>query len=80
MLREGVTNVVRHSGARWCGVQLSADCVEVRDDGRGPGDRTGGGNGLTGLEARAAKADARLEVGRSPEGGFLLRVVAGDAA
>lgn len=75
VLREGVTNVVRHSGARWCGVQLSADCVEVRDDGRGPGDCTGGGSGLTGLQARAAKADARLEVGRAPEGGFLLRVI-----
>jgi two-component system sensor histidine kinase DesK len=75
-LREGVTNVVRHSGASWCGVQLTADCVEVRDDGRGPGDLTGG-SGLPGLRARAAKAGAHVETGRAPEGGFLLRVVAG---
>jgi two-component system sensor histidine kinase DesK len=75
-LREGVTNVVRHSGASWCGVQLSADCVEVRDDGRGPGDCSSGGNGLAGLQARAAKSDARVEIERAPEGGFLLRVVA----
>jgi two-component system sensor histidine kinase DesK len=75
-LREGVTNVVRHSGASWCGVQLTADCVEVRDDGRGPVDCQGGGNGLAGLQARAATSGARLEIERAPEGGFLLRVVA----
>jgi two-component system sensor histidine kinase DesK len=74
-LREGVTNVVRHSGAGWCGVQLTTDCVEVRDDGLGPGGG-GTGSGLAGLAARAAKAGARLEVGSAPEGGFLLRVVA----
>jgi two-component system sensor histidine kinase DesK len=74
-LREGVTNVVRHSGAGWCAVHVTADCVEVRDDGRGPAGG-GTGNGLAGLQARAAKAGARLEVGRAPEGGFLLRVVA----
>jgi two-component system sensor histidine kinase DesK len=75
-LREGVTNVVRHSGASWCGVLLSADCVEVRDDGRGPVDCQGGGNGLAGLQARSATSGARLEIERAPEGGFLLRVVA----
>jgi two-component system, NarL family, sensor histidine kinase DesK len=75
-LREGVTNVVRHSGAAWCGVRLTADCVEVRDDGRGPG-TDGGGSGLAGLRTRAAAAGARLETGRAPEGGFLLRVVTG---
>ena len=79
-LREGVTNVVRHSGATWCGVQLTADHVEVRDDGRGPGGRQGGGNGLAGLQARASKSGAVVEVGRAPEGGFLLRLVVGVAA
>jgi two-component system sensor histidine kinase DesK len=79
-LREGVTNVVRHSGAGWCGVQLTAECVEIRDDGRGPGDRAGGGNGLAGLQARAAKSGAVVEIGRAPEGGFLLRVLVGAAA
>jgi two-component system, NarL family, sensor histidine kinase DesK len=78
-LREGVTNVVRHASATWCGVHLAADCVEIRDDGRGPGG-WGGGNGLAGLQARAEKAGARLEIDRAAEGGFLLRVVAGRAA
>jgi two-component system sensor histidine kinase DesK len=75
-LREGVTNVVRHSGASWCGVRVSGDCVEVRDDGRGPDGDTGG-TGLAGLRTRAAAAGARVETGRAPEGGFLLRVSAG---
>jgi len=73
VVREGVTNVVRHSGARWCGVRLTATCVEVCDDGRGPGPSTGG-SGLAGLGERAASAGYRLETGASPDGGFLLRV------
>ena len=80
-LREGVTNVVRHSAATCCRIRLTPDCVEVRDDGRGPGSCDGGGNGLAGLQSRAAKAGGRLEIERSPEGGFLMRVtVAGGAA
>jgi two-component system sensor histidine kinase DesK len=78
-LREGVTNVVRHSGGSWCGVRVTADCVEVRDDGRGTGGDSGG-TGLAGLRTRAAAAGARVETGRAPEGGFLLRVVAGGRA
>ena len=77
-VREGVTNVVRHSGAGWCGVLLSPAGVEVRDDGRGPapaGDTTG--SGLAGLRARAVATGGWLEVGSAPEGGFLLRVEAG---
>ncbi|RBY76129.1 sensor histidine kinase [Geodermatophilus sp. TF02-6] len=79
-LREGVTNVVRHSGARRCTVRLTADCVEVRDDGRGHDSTGDDGSGLAGLRSRAQAAGARVETGRSPEGGFLLRVVAEPAA
>jgi two-component system sensor histidine kinase DesK len=79
-LREGVTNVVRHSGATRCVVALAADSVEVRDDGRGPGREDGGGSGLTGLRSRASAAGAHLRTGRAPEGGFLLRVDAGEPA
>jgi two-component system sensor histidine kinase DesK len=76
-LREGVTNVVRHAGASWCGVRVAEDCVEVRDDGVGPSDGDGDGTGLAGLRTRAAAAGARVETGRAPDGGFLLRVVVG---
>jgi two-component system sensor histidine kinase DesK len=75
-LREGITNVIRHSGASRCAVVLAEDRLEVHDDGRGPGGDGGGrgGSGLSGLRERAAAAGARVETGRAPEGGFLLRV------
>ena len=38
-VREGVTNVIRHSGAPRCTVRLGAAEVEVRDDGAGPARR-----------------------------------------
>ncbi|MBB4891492.1 two-component system sensor histidine kinase DesK [Streptomyces olivoverticillatus] len=74
-LREAVTNVVRHSGARRCEVTLgeSGDglWLTVADDGQGP--ERPHGNGLTGLAERLALADGRLETGRGARGGFRLR-------
>ncbi|WP_211305169.1 sensor histidine kinase [Streptomyces albireticuli] len=74
-LREAVTNVVRHSGARRCEVSLSERgdelCLTVTDDGQGPARPHG--NGLTGLTERLALADGRLETGPGPRGGFRLR-------
>jgi two-component system, NarL family, sensor histidine kinase DesK len=72
-VREGTTNVVRHSGARRCVVRLTGRSLEVRDDGRGP-DGAVAGTGLGGLRARAEAVGAHVETGRAPEGGFLLRV------
>lgn len=72
-IREGVTNVVRHSGARHCTVRLSADAAEVRDDGRGP-TQGSGGHGLVGLRERAAEVGASVEAGRAADRGFVLRV------
>lgn len=78
VIREGVTNVVRHSGARSCRVSVTADSVEVSDDGRGPSDpvQTAGraGSGLAGLRERVARAGGRLTAGAREGGGFLLRV------
>ncbi|MEU5721450.1 sensor histidine kinase [Micromonospora sp. NPDC047738] len=75
-VREGVTNVVRHSGARRCEVRVDGSAVEVRDDGRGPvGEPGAAGHGLVGLRERARRLDATVTVGRRPGGrGFLLRV------
>ncbi|MEU1360274.1 histidine kinase [Micromonospora zamorensis] len=74
-VREGVTNVVRHSGARCCTVRVHRDRVEVSDDGRGPSIPDASGHGLVGLRERARRLDAVVTVGRRPEGsGFLLRV------
>ncbi|MGR3934581.1 sensor histidine kinase [Streptomyces sp. BRA346] len=77
-LREAVTNVVRHSGARRCTVVLTEVgdelCLTVTDDGRGA---TGPhGNGLTGLAERLQLADGRLETGPNDHGGFTLRALA----
>ena len=82
VLREGVTNVIRHSGAKQCWVELESRELRVRDDGAGapvPGDvvarRAGGktGNGLSGLSERAAEAGAQLSAARTDDG-FVLTV------
>ncbi len=81
-VREGATNVIRHSGARHCSVTVRAQAgdagVEVLDDGIGrdsarvePGV---GGNGLTGLRERAASLRGRIEAGSAPGGGYRLAV------
>jgi len=83
VLREGVTNVIRHSGAAECWVTIETHSLRVADDGRGPDTTVPGatvpgptvtGNGLRGLRERSAEASAELLVGRSPQGGFELVV------
>ncbi|MCX5109588.1 sensor histidine kinase [Streptomyces sp. NBC_00378] len=66
-LREAVTNVVRHSGARHCTVTLAPRQtldgrlleLTVRDDGVGPSGSKPG-NGLTGIGERLATVDGTL--------------------
>ena len=72
-VREGVTNVIRHSGARTCQVALSPTSAEVRDDGCGP-TQPGHGSGLAGLRERAAAVGAAV-VTEQLDPGFVLRVV-----
>lgn len=80
-VREGITNVIRHSRARNCHLRLraSADTVELvlRDDGRGgPVDQVtnGSGSGLPGLAERVAALGGRLDAGPDLHGGFRLAV------
>jgi two-component system, NarL family, sensor histidine kinase DesK len=72
-VREGITNVIRHSGARRCTVVLGEHEVEVRDDGRGA-QSAGAGNGLTGLRERAAALGGTV-VTQSLQPGFSLKVL-----
>jgi two-component system sensor histidine kinase DesK len=72
-VREGVTNVIRHSGARACEVRLTPTSAEVIDDGTG-GDANGSGSGLAGLRERAATVGAAVVV-RHLSPGFSLQVV-----
>ncbi|MFJ6651796.1 sensor histidine kinase [Microbacterium sp. NPDC091313] len=74
VVREGVTNVIRHSGATRCRVGLDARGVEVCDDGAGPRSSAETSTGLTGLRERAEASGARLSLGRSDLGGFRLAV------
>lgn len=76
VVREGVTNVVRHSGARHASVVLGADSVEIRDDGRGFDDAHRTGSGLLGLDERARQAEATMTIDSTPGRGTVLRVSA----
>ncbi|GGN82670.1 two-component sensor histidine kinase [Streptomyces albiflavescens] len=85
-LREAVTNVVRHSGARRCAVEvvrrqtLDGQMLElsVEDDGSGGSGGTHG-NGLTGLTERLEKAGGSLEAGRARHGFRLVARVPTEA-
>jgi two-component system sensor histidine kinase DesK len=73
-VREGITNVIRHSGASRCSVVLGEHAVEVRDDGRGATSCDETGHGLTGLRERAAALGGSV-VTSSLQPGFSLKVV-----
>lgn len=78
VVREGSTNVVRHSRAHHCEITLAADAVQVRDDGDAPA-QVLPGNGLTGLRERARQVGASVHTTSSSDG-FVLRVRAGKEA
>ncbi len=81
-VREGVTNVIRHSCADRCEIRITRDGeearVEVKDDGRGcPPEHEGtysNSSGLSGITERVAASGGALEAGPLPEGGFRLCV------
>ncbi|MGV9589870.1 sensor histidine kinase [Streptomyces tendae] len=69
VVREAVTNVLRHSDGELCTVRLGHDWVEVTDN----GSITVGvdaGNGLTGLGERLAAVSGTLVHGPAQGGGF----------
>ncbi len=69
-VREGVTNVIRHSHARQCVIELRRDAshasVEIADDGVGIGDGAerarASGNGLRGLTERVEALGGHVEM------------------
>jgi two-component system sensor histidine kinase DesK len=73
VLREGVTNVIRHSGAHRCEVRLGESWIEVRDDGTGAHGDCSSGHGLAGLSERLAAVGGSLSAGPDPAGGFVVR-------
>ncbi|MDQ4024726.1 MAG: sensor histidine kinase [Actinomycetota bacterium] len=80
-VREGVTNVIRHSRAGHCEIRVTRDGekihAEITDDGRGSAseyDSAAAGSGLSGLAERVAASGGDFEARSLPEGGFRLRV------
>jgi two-component system sensor histidine kinase DesK len=79
-VREGATNVIRHSGARRCtvalGVRLGGAWLEMTDNGAGVDAAAAAmnGQGLAGLAERVNQLHGRLEAGAAPGGGFRLAV------
>lgn len=76
VVREGVTNIVRHAHASHCRVVLSADSIEVADDGIGLNSAAAGdGHGLEGLRQRCEDNGADLTIETPSHGsGTVLRV------
>lgn len=72
VVREGLTNIVRHSRARSCAVRLSPSSIEITDD--GIGSSAPPGNGLTGLRERVAEAGGSIEAGPGHPAGWRLRI------
>ena len=75
LVREAVSNAVRHSGATTLSVTVSVEddvCIEVVDDGRGiSGDITE--SGLTNLRKRAQQAGGAFTFQDAPGAVTLLR-------
>ena len=82
VVREGVTNVLRHSRARHCRIWVASGSdgisLEMSDDGIGATSTAApegrGGTGLSGLRERMSAAGGSIEAGPRPEGGFRLAV------
>jgi len=71
VLREAVTNVLRHSGASRVKVRLGRNWLEIEDDGNAVDVKQG--NGLRGLTERLAAIDGTLATSIRPGGGWVVR-------
>jgi signal transduction histidine kinase len=71
IIQEALTNAIRHAGPATAEVAVRyGHCdlgIEVTDTGLGG---NGTGHGLRGMRERAAAADAAIEIGSPPSGGF----------
>lgn len=81
VLREAVTNILRHAQARHCRIALARTgdelVMDIVDDGRG-GVRADG-NGVVGMRARVESLGGRLEIGDGPGTMLKIRVPLGRA-
>ena len=77
-MREGATNVIRHSGAQHATIRiepgLAAASAEIIDDGRGGDGRRRPATGSSACASGCEGLGGELDAGPRPEGGFRLRV------
>lgn len=73
-VREGVTNVLRHSEATQCSIVVTSTTLTISDNGQGMPEQSRSGHGLLGLRERAAAADAVLILDSAPGAGCRLSV------
>jgi len=78
VVREGTTNVIKHSGGQHCEIAIHHEqgeaTVEITDDGGGDPATAlpSGGHGLGGLRERIEAREGTLEAGPRPGGGYRL--------
>lgn len=76
IVQEALTNVLKHAGASHAEVVVrhrpDALQLEVRDDGRGPANGDGLGNGLVGIRERVKLYDGEMTAGAANRGGFVV--------
>jgi two-component system sensor histidine kinase DesK len=68
VLREAVTNLVRHSRAERCTVTVGPRWIEIADNGRGATPTTQPGNGLIGLRERLEAIGGTVSAGGTGRG------------
>jgi two-component system sensor histidine kinase DesK len=75
-VREGTTNVIRHSHARHCAIRVQSDgeraALEIEDDGSAVSRAPRAGSGLAGLRERVQRVRGELDADARPGGGFRL--------
>jgi two-component system sensor histidine kinase DesK len=72
VVREGGTNVLKHSAATTCAITIERGVLEMRNDGvKEP--FSAPGSGLRGLSERLTTAGGSLTAAPTPTGEFLLR-------
>lgn len=82
MVRESVSNAIRHGGAHVVTIELRQEHnrprLEIRDRGRGfdPAQaRVRGGSGLANLSSRASEIDAQLDIRSAPGQGTAITIL-----
>jgi signal transduction histidine kinase len=80
IVQEALTNALKHAGQASASVNIryGSDSLEleIADDGAGASTPiSSGGHGLVGMRERVALYGGRLDAGRRPSGGFVVRVL-----